>query len=469
MKSTYKYMFAAMMTFGSVATMAQNLNSAYFLDDFKYRHSMNPAYGNEQTYISIPALGNVNVSTQGNFGVKDVIMDNPLYGQPGQKKLTTFLNPNISVGDALGGFSTGNNRLVEDLKLTILSIGFKGFGGYNTIEVNARQSLGLVLPYEFMEFAKNVGNNEYNIGEMSVGLQGFAEVALGHSRQINKKLRVGAKLKLLVGAARGDLKIENLKANLSAPDRWTLSGNGKANISLKGFEFKSETKEYNDASRPSYQQIDDVDVEGSGIGGFGMAVDLGGVYKLNDSWTFSAAVVDLGFIKWSNNVQAVNNGEPFEFTGFNDLSVSHDYNGETIDDKMDDLGDQFTDFVHLKDEGDQGSRSTGIGATVNLGAEYTLPSYKKLKFGFLSSTRLQGDFSWTEGRLSANYSPLKWLNGGVSAAVSSFGASMGWVVNIHPKGLNLFVGMDRLLGKVSKQGIPLNSNTSVSMGMNITW
>ena len=145
------------------------------------------------------------------------------------------------------------------------------------------------------------------------------------------------------------------------------------------------------------------------------------------------------------------------------------YNGETIDDKLDDLGDQFTDFVHLKDEGDQGSRTTGIGATVNLGAEYTLPSYKKLKFGFLSSTRLQGDFSWTEGRLSANYSPLKWLNGGVSAAVSSFGASMGWVVNIHPKGLNLFVGMDRLLGKVSKQGIPLNSNTSVSMGMNITW
>ena len=92
-----------------------------------------------------------------------------------------------------------------------------------------------------------------------------------------------------------------------------------------------------------------------------------------------------------------------------------------------------------------------------------------MKFGFLSSTRLQGKFSWTEGRLSANYSPLKWLNGGVNAAVSSFGASMGWVVNIHPKGFNLFVGMDRLLGKVSKQGIPLNSNTSASVGMNITW
>ena len=129
MKSTYRYLFAAMMTMGCVAAKAQNLNSAYFVDDFKFRHSLNPAYGNEQTYLSIPVLGNVNVSMQGNFGVKDVIMDNPLYGQPGQKRLTTFLNPNISVGDALSGFSSGNKRLVEDLKLSVLSFGFKGFGG----------------------------------------------------------------------------------------------------------------------------------------------------------------------------------------------------------------------------------------------------------------------------------------------------------------------------------------------------
>ena len=44
---------------GSVATMAQNLNSAYFLDDFKYRHSMNPAYGTRSISgtISINEIG----------------------------------------------------------------------------------------------------------------------------------------------------------------------------------------------------------------------------------------------------------------------------------------------------------------------------------------------------------------------------------------------------------------------------
>ena len=46
---------------------------------------------------------------------------------------------------------------------------------------------------------------------------------------------------------------------------------------------------------------------------------------------------------------------------------------------------------------------------------------------------------------------------------------MGWVLNIHPKGYNLFIGMDHLLGKMSKECIPLSSNASVAVGMNITW
>lgn len=470
MNSTYKkYVFAALIMTSSAAAMAQNLNSAYFTNDFKFRHTMNPAYDNEHAYFSIPALGNINIDLQGNFGLKDVIMDNPLYGQPGEKRLTTFLNPNIPVADALSGFSTGNNKMVEDLNLTLFSTGFKAFGGYNTIALNLRQSFGVSLPYELMAFAKNIGNNTYEIGDISVGAQAYAELALGHSRKINDRLRLGAKVKLLLGGVKGDMEIKGLKADLAPNDKWTLSGKGTANVSMKGFKYLTETKEYNEEGRQPYQQVNDVDVDGAGIGGFGLAFDLGGVYKLNDDWTFSASLLDLGFISWSNNVMAVNNGDSFVFDGFNDVAVSRDEGGEKLSDKTDKLADQFKDFAHLNDKGDQGGRTTGIGATVNLGAEYTLPVYRKVKFGLLSSTRLHGDYSWTEGRLSANYSPLKWLNGGVNVAVGTFATSMGWVLNIHPKGYNFFIGMNHLLGKVSKQGVPLNSNASVALGMSVAW
>lgn len=95
--------------------------------------------------------------------------------------------------------------------------------------------------------------------------------------------------------------------------------------------------------------------------------------------------------------------------------------------------------------------------------------YRKLHFGFLSSTRFNGKYTWTEGRLSANVAPLKWIDGGVNFAVNSFTASCGWILNIHPKGMNIFVGMDHIVGKTSKEFIPLSSNASVNLGFNVAF
>lgn len=447
---------------------AQTINSAYFTEDYKFRHMLNPAFGNEQNYVSIPALGNISVNTHGNFGYRDVIMNNPMYPSLSDKKMTTFMNPYISAEDALSGFSTGNNRITGDVSLTILSAGFKAFGGYNTIEINSRTTTGVSLPYELFEFAKNTGNHSYDIGDINAHAQSFAEIALGHSRQINDKLRLGAKLKVLVGLGRADVKMRNMKADLTAEDKWTITGEATADVSMKGFSYVSEEKEYNIEGSGTYERVNDVDLDGVGVGGFGMAIDLGGVYEINEDWTVSASVLDLGFISWTNDMLAENRSKSFVFNGFHDVSVTSD-RGEEIDTKVDRYGDQLADFANLTDMGDKGGRSTGIGATINVGAEYTLPVYRKVSFGALCTSRINGAYSWTEGRLSANYAPLNWLDGGVSFAVNSFTTSMGWVLNLHPKGYNFFIGMDHILGKTSKEMIPLSSNASLTVGMNITW
>lgn len=469
---------ALLMTSGSA--MAQNLNSAYFTEDFNYRHDLNPAFDNSLNYISIPALGNINVNTRGNFGYQDVVMKNPNYGQPGQKRMTTFMNPYISASDALDGFSKGNNKVNGDVGITILAAGFKGFGGYNTIELSEKTSFGVSLPYELFEFAKNTGNKTYNIGDINVRARSYAELALGHSHQVNEKLRVGAKLKFLFGVAAADLEMKDVTADLSnqtldsqGKPMWMLSGKGTAQVSMKGFYYKSKDSEYNgrlnpDGTPAKYRHIDDADVDGAGLAGFGMAVDLGGVYKINDDWKVSAAVLDLGYIKWSNNMVAENSGKAFAFSGFQDATVGSG-SGNTIDNQLDYYDDQLTDFINLEDKGDKGSRNTALAATLNFGAEYTLPVYRKLTFGLLSSTRLNGAYTWTEGRLSANWTPLKWLDGGINIAANSFTTSMGWILNIHPKGYNLFVGMDHILGKTSKEFIPLSSNASLAIGMNIAF
>lgn len=469
MKYINKYMALGLLSICSLHAMAQQLNSAYFTNDYKFRHTMNPAYGNEQNYVSMPGFGNVNVSLMGNFGYEDVIFDNPMFPSTSKDRLTTFMNPYISTPDALKGFNSGDNKILGDISITVLSAGFKGFGGYNTIELNARTSFGMSLPYELFEFAKNTGNRTYNIGNISANGQAFAELAFGHSRQINEKLRVGAKVKLLFGAGRGDVNIDNMKADLAADDKWTVSGQAKSEVSVKGFTYKTEEKEYKEEGRGTYQYVNDVDVDGAGLGGFGLAFDLGGVYKINNDFTVSAALLDLGFIKWSNNMVAVNGGEEFVFNGFHDVAVNEDRGGSTMSMQGDKYSDQLADFANLQDKGDEGGRTTGIGATLNLGCEYTLPVYRKITFGVLSSTRFRGDYSWTEARVSANWTPLKWIDGGVNMAFGSYRNSFGWVVNFHPKGYNFYVGMDHTLGKVSKEFIPLNSNAAVSVGMSVAW
>ena len=378
------------------------------------------------------------------------------------------MNPYISASKALEGFSNGDNRIAGDVGIMLLSGGFSAFGGYNTIELSSKTSFGMSLPYELFEFAKNIGNKTYNIGDINVHAMSYAELALGHSRQINEKLRVGAKVKFLFGLGRADLKLQNMKADLAPNDKWTVSGQAVADVSMKGFSYVTETDEYNDPDRGEYDKVGDVDLDGFGLCGFGMAVDLGAVYQINEDWRVNAAVLDLGFISWSNNMQAVNRSDMFEFGGFHDISVK-DGSGVDIEDQTDKYGDQIADFINLKDNGDQGGRTTGIGATINVGAEYNLPVYRKITFGALSSTRIKGAYTWTEGRLSANWTPLSWIDGGVSFAVNNFTASMGWVLNIHPKGYNFFIGMDHLLGKMSKEYIPLSSNASINLGMSITW
>ncbi len=447
-------------------TMAQGLSSAYYTEDFKFRHDMNPAFGNDQNYVAIPGLGNINIGMHGNFGYQDVVLENPMYATEGGKKMTTFLNPYISNADALSGFNKGDNRVVGNVGVTLLSAGFKAFGGYNTVEISSKTSFGMSLPYELFAFAKNTGNQTYNIGDIKVGALSYVDIAFGHSRQVTEKLRLGAKVKFLLGVARADFLFEDVTADLTSQDKWLVSGKATANVSMKGFDYVMKQDTYNDNT--TYEKVDDIDVDGAGVGGFGLAFDLGADYKINDDWSVNMALLDLGFISWSNNMEAVNRSDVFEFDGFRDLSVTSDH-GTTIDDQIDSYDDQLKDFINLKSNGDAGSRTTGIGATLNLGATYNLPAYREMTFGFLSTTRFQGPYTWTEGRLSANWTPLSWLDGGVNFAVNSFTTSMGWVLNIHPKGYNFFVGMDHLLGKQSKETIPLSSNLGLSFGMSITW
>lgn len=476
MKTSFrKYMLAAALAATTTSgLLAQEMNSGYFVDDFKYRHDLNPAYGNDQGYAAVPVLGHFNFQLQGSLGVGDFFFKNPDFGvKQGAKKTATFMHPSIPVDEALSGFDSGANTVLMDIDLPIASVGFHAFDGYNTIELRERTHIGLSMPYEFFQFAKDMKNQNYSFDDL--GMQGWSymELGFGHSRQIFDNLRVGGKVKLLFGLAYADFSMKGVSANLQG-DHWLISGKARGELNMNGVKFKEKEEEYK--SHPgTYKRVDGVDTDGAGLGGFGLGLDLGGVYEFKDcsvDWLnglkVSLALTDIGFISWSNTLVAESSGKEFRFDGFNNVAVK-DGSGTTVDDMADDYGDKLKDFANLENKGDEGSSTHGLATTMRFGLEYPLPVYDKVTFGSLFTRRFDGNYSWGEERISANYKPLNWLNGGINLAFTSFCTTMGWVLNIHPKGMNVFLGMDHTIGKTGASMVPLDSNVSFHLGFNVAW
>ena len=451
MKKT-KYILAALML-SATGAYAQYTNSGYFTEGYTYRHQLNPAFGNEKNYISIPAIGNMNMGIVGNMNLQDFI-----YNIDG--KTTTFLHPDVSASEFMGNIED-ENELNFDTRIQILSVGFKGFGGYNTIGVSMRGSLYGMMPKALFQFAKEgITNKTYDISDFGLHTNAYAELALGHSRQINDKLRVGANLKFLFGLANIDAEFNKAKLRLGE-DHWDATVNAEIQASVKGLEYETETSDF--SGKP---YVNGMDVDGFGLNGFGMAVDLGAEYKLNDTWRFSAALLDFGFISWSNNMVATTNGDKNVTT--DKYKFDFDENADPdFEDQIDNLGDELMSLYELDNEGDKGGRTKMLGATINLGAEYTLPAYNKLKFGLMNTTRFQGTNTWTEFRLSANVAPVKIFSAGANIAAGTYGMGFGWILSFHPKGFNLFAAMDHTLGKVSKEFVPLTSKGTFNLGVNI--
>lgn len=436
---------------------AQNTQSGYFVDGYLYRHEMNPALGNDQDYVSMPALGNLNVAMRGNIAYDNIFRN--ING-----RTTTFLNPGVSTSDFLDKLSD-NNKTGADLRVNIISVGFKGLGGYNTVGINVRGNAYANIPKSIFTLAKEGPKNAtYDICDMSAAANIWSEIALGHSHQINDQWRVGGTFKILLGGANMEANFDKAQLTLG-DDAYTAVTNATINSSVKGLTYKTETTERGpEGHKTSHTYVNGADVDGTGLNGFGLALDLGAQYKLNEDWEFSAALLDLGFISWSNNMQASTNGER-HFTTDQYIFNPDDDADNSFDNEKERLLEGLSTLYELQDNGDVGSRSTGLAVTMNLGAKYTLPSYRKISFGFINTTRM-GKYSWTDFRLSTNWTPADIFSASATFGVGSYGASFGWMANLHPKGFNLYLAMDRTLGKLAKQGLPLSGNGQFNIGIN---
>ena len=437
----------ALLVLATATGNAQSVRSTYFMDGAQYRLQLNPALAPERGYINLPVIGHAEASVRSNtMGLNDVV--DIIKNADDADYFTT---------DKFYGKLKDMNHASATAATDVIAAGFWHGKGFMSLNMTVKADGNLSVPREmfsFMRDMKGMNHNDYsnylrdiNGGDMNVNV--YTELGFGYTRVINDHVSLGGRVKGLLGHGNVSLKMEKavIKTNLEGLDPdldWTTAdpimlakATGSASVDVKAtLESSAHGLNYK-LSRDGY--IDDVEFKAGkmGVCGLGAAMDLGIEYSPNDMFSLSAAVTDLGFIRWSkgNTVRAYSNTS--------DLNYDSNNPGDLM---------RFTDVVATGkalnldmmrlyiDEQEAKARTTNITSTMALGAECRLME-NRMHIGALFTNRFSKPENQSELTFSFNYHPRSLLDFTLSySPILCGGQSIGLAMKLGP----LFIGTDYL-------------------------
>ena len=256
----------------------------------------------------------------------------------------------------------------------------------------------------------------------------YLETALGASYEVNKKLTVGGRVKLLNGIVSvttqsSDISIavdENYGITASAD--LNVKTSGINNLTGSGYDFSKERKNY--------------------FKNRGAAIDIGATYRLLDKLTLNASLIDLGGINWKNDLYQYSLDKSkanYTFSGINATDIVNGSANDYLDTQVDSIKNNFK-----LQEGTATSFRTPLPGKMFLGGNFEV--MKNLNVGAVFyAERFQGRFSpgWTAS-LNKNFG--KAISTTVSYTLSNrsfnnFGAGLSF--NLAP--IQLYIVGDNLL------------------------
>ncbi len=195
----------------------------------------------------------------------------------------------------------------------------------------------------------------------------------------------------------------------------------------------------------------------------GLGIDLGGVYKLNQKISFSASLIDLGYIKWKQDVttyQSVNPDAQFTFKG---IDINQMVNADSTSDPMQTMTDSLTkifkiDTIHV-------SYKTRLASQIYLGANYNFT--EKINTGILFYGQFFDKKIHPAIALSYNQRLGRWFNYSISYSIynrSYNNVGLGFGLNLGP--VQWYIVSDNILGPIFPQN---TKNIHLHTGLNLTF
>lgn len=438
MKFFKHFIFALLLSFVASSAMAQDLTS-YFIDSSVESKIHNAAFAPDRGYVTIPLIGGLSFSTNGNLSMGQLFF--PIDGD-----LLPILDTRVSADQALSSLNSVNYFGLEN-RMAIAGVGkyFKDQKSFWSVDISLRNSSNFALPYELFEFFKTAPE-QASISNANIYINSYVEAAFGYSRVVNDKLTLGARVKLLGGLANASLNIDQMDVTLQS-DEWNATASGTLDMHMNGASVMSTDGTFG---------LGDLDAAFSGLAGFGAAIDFGATYDVLDDLQLSLAVNDLGFISWNKNSNIRGTmADQFSFSG---IVIDEDGNQVT------DTSDLNMDDLIFEQESAQSSTES-LQANINLGAEYKLWS-DKVGVGAVYSARFWRNETIHNVTTSVNYTPINLFTAAATYAITTNANAFGVGLNFALQHFNIYLATDILTARKSAQFIPIDqSMMNVSLGL----
>jgi hypothetical protein len=221
------------------------------------------------------------------------------------------------------------NYVYGGVSADLLHVQVKVKNGFFSFQIVEKANIRFSYPKDLISLAwqgnYQFAGNKANLSSLGLDLNYYREYALGYIKE-GRKWNIGGKIKFLQGIANTHVTNKGLELKV-AKDSYDLSVSSDVTLHTSGLDTDpSDLNVRNYLTRFNNK---------------GLAFDLGATYKHSDKLSFSFAVNNIGFIRWSSMVKnySIKGGTSFE--GFQVTIPDNEKSNEPNPDYLDSLSNSF--------------------------------------------------------------------------------------------------------------------------------
>ena len=442
-KNTYRYIVViiSLLFILPTNTVAQYDLGFYSMRAVPQTNQLNPAFiPDYKFHFGLPTFS----STLTGFGTSGPHYNQMFMVTPGD---SLGINNN-SILDNIGSSNNINNKNINQW----LYGGMKWNDFYFSIsigdvtDVNAQYSdklVQLLLKGNSQFIGEKVSLNPIELKAIH-----YREYAMGVSWDLNSNLNIGIKAKALFGKAVINTEQMNFEL-LTTEDYYNLEvkSNFIVNTSIPEIVGDSATDwmdyTFSDAN-------------------FGLGFDFGATYNIDDLWSVSASILDVGYIDFDRYQKTYTSNTEFTYKGIDAIPFI-ELNDDERETRINEIKDSLIDLFEVE-ESNQNFR-VPLTAKMYLGADYNFNN--KVTLGAL--VRLEFFKGIVRPSFTASYYRTLGENFSISASYTMINRSylnfgLGLVANFEP--FQFYIATDNIIGVVAPEMVKY---ANIHVGINFVF